>query len=391
MKKALLISILFVSSIAAAQDCIDFSQYDQSYLDSLAMAPAGTVAFNEGNLSIIKGQNPSFFINTAGDTLWHVGNLMFDVSAETCANKQLTFSCFYLEALAVDGDTIFTALQPPAFYSGNGFTFECITIGNYKRYTISGDFDLVSLMTQTNILWDVCLECTNTGGGAGCINFAQYDQSHLDSLAMAPAGTVAFSDGNLSIIKGQNPSFFIQVTGDSLFYVGNIQLDASAEICPNKQLTFSSVYLEGLAVDGDTLFTFLNPPASYSGNGFTFEYVNVGNIGQYTITGDFDIVSLMTQTNILWDVCLECLAGIEPAEKITKLSVYPNPVIDGKLTIAADHAERYFVYDLNGNLLLSESMQENVTLDVSNLQTGMYLIKITDDSGNSETQKIIVD
>lgn len=390
MKTILFTTILLLSFIAPAQDCLDFSQYNQQYLDSLNSASPGTIAFTQGNLSFVKGDVPCYFFGIQGDTLMYMGKFQLDASAANCPNKQLTFSCVYLEGLAIDGDTVFTSLNPPGSYTGNGFTFEYMDYGNYKQYTITGDFDIVDLFTQTNFIWDVCLECLPNVISSSCIDFSQYNQQYLDSVNFEPAGTTVFTAGNLSIIKGEIPCYFLNVQGDTLTYMGNLMLDASAETCQSKRLSFKCMYLEGLAVDGDTIFTSLNPPASYSGSGFTFEYFNYNNYREYIITGDFDVVDLFTQTNIIWDVCLECLAQTESIQKMINLSIYPNPVVDGKLTLESDQAAQYLIYDVNGQLMNSGKMQTNITLDVSNLRTGMYLIKVLDANGYALTQRIIV-
>lgn len=389
MKSFIPFLFLILTLNVHGQDCINFSQYDQPYLDSVNFEPQGTTVFSQGNLSIIKGGIPCYFLSVQGDTLTYMGNITLDVSTETCTNKQLTFKCVYLEGLAVDGDTLFSSLNPPVSYFGAGFTFESVNYGSYIEYTITGDFNMVDLLTQTNFLWDVCLDCAPLGGG-GCIDFTQYTQPYLDSVNFEPQGTTVFTQGTLSVVKGDVPCYFLGIQGDTLNYIGNITLDASAETCSGMQLTFKCVYLEGLVVDGDTIFSSLNPPASYNGAGFTFESINNGSYTAYTITGDFDYVELLTQTNMIWDICLACAVGLESITDPIQLKLYPNPVNDGSVTIESSRPASYHLYSIEGFLMQTGSIYSSVKLDVTNYSPGIYLIVVTDESGRSVTKKMMI-
>lgn len=89
--------------------------------------------------------------------------------------------------------------------------------------------------------------------------------------------------------------------------------------------------------------------------------------------------------------------GIEnPAEK-QKLSIYPNPVTDGRLIIKLPETwinvpdERLFItiFQANGSIALQETFSNPV--DVSNLSSGFYMITLTDkESGRKVSSKFIV-
>lgn len=62
------------------------------------------------------------------------------------------------------------------------------------------------------------------------------------------------------------------------------------------------------------------------------------------------------------------------------ISIYPNPAND-HLFINSTDAE-VNVYDLNGNLLMeNKTYKANTSIDISNLSTGIYLVKINTPSG----------
>lgn len=82
------------------------------------------------------------------------------------------------------------------------------------------------------------------------------------------------------------------------------------------------------------------------------------------------------------------LAVNENAENSTK--IYPNPVKDILNISAKKEVENVMVYSVAGRLLMQEKVTgKSIKLDVSKLSTGMYLVKIQDQSGNIQTVKMI--
>ena len=70
----------------------------------------------------------------------------------------------------------------------------------------------------------------------------------------------------------------------------------------------------------------------------------------------------------------------------TNCSVYPNPA-DGEIQVQTEGFQKVEIYSLTGQLML-ESLCS--TLDVSGLASGVYLVKIVDQTGNSEMQRLVV-
>ena len=71
-------------------------------------------------------------------------------------------------------------------------------------------------------------------------------------------------------------------------------------------------------------------------------------------------------------------------EKLTtSLNIYPNPVSD-KLYIEAEvEIEEVVVYDVYGRHQVTEtpSCQGNLSVDVSNLNSGVYFVKVVTENG----------
>ncbi|NJK94889.1 MAG: T9SS type A sorting domain-containing protein [Bacteroidales bacterium] len=73
--------------------------------------------------------------------------------------------------------------------------------------------------------------------------------------------------------------------------------------------------------------------------------------------------------------------------KQDKNSFYPNPV-HGKLTIKTynDRSATLQMADITGKEIMNKQINNNETIDVSNVQPGIYLIKI----GQSNFKKLII-
>jgi hypothetical protein len=75
---------------------------------------------------------------------------------------------------------------------------------------------------------------------------------------------------------------------------------------------------------------------------------------------------------------------------IAGLNMYPNPVSKGTLYITSDsnEAKTISIYDLLGKEVLNAKTSNN-TVNVSNLKSGSYIVKIAED-GKSDTKKLII-
>ncbi|MDD5150559.1 MAG: T9SS type A sorting domain-containing protein [Flavobacterium sp.] len=75
---------------------------------------------------------------------------------------------------------------------------------------------------------------------------------------------------------------------------------------------------------------------------------------------------------------------------ISGLNIYPNPVSNGTLYITSNssNAKYVSVYDILGKEILNSKTSNN-TVNVSNLKSGAYIVKITEE-GNTDTRKLII-
>lgn len=80
--------------------------------------------------------------------------------------------------------------------------------------------------------------------------------------------------------------------------------------------------------------------------------------------------------------------GIEDIASNKTFKVYPNPA-NNQLNLSGASINEVAVYDLLGKQVLTQkfSAQDQVSLNVSGLETGMYVLTATNDSGAKETVK----
>lgn len=80
----------------------------------------------------------------------------------------------------------------------------------------------------------------------------------------------------------------------------------------------------------------------------------------------------------------------QESSTIEGLSVYPNPVTNGRVSISTknDETKEIAIFDLLGKKIMQTQLSTR-ELNVSNLLAGVYIIKITEDN-ISATRKLII-
>lgn len=154
----------------------------------------------------------------------------------------------------------------------------------------------------------------------------------------------------------------------------NVQLSASRpEICRDESTTITA-----------------SGANSYSWNtGSTSNAITVSpfNTTTYTVTGlGANNCSKTTTISIKVSVCL----GLNEAANGGKdlLSIYPNPS-SGEFNVKADARSEVKVYDMQGRLVLSTTVQEgSQTLDLRQQASGQYILKV--DQGQKHQEFVLI-
>jgi hypothetical protein len=77
-------------------------------------------------------------------------------------------------------------------------------------------------------------------------------------------------------------------------------------------------------------------------------------------------------------------------ESTSTFSLYPNPATSEITIVSDENASQVFIYDLQGKLMLSESISGVRLYPVGDLPRGIYLVKVINEDGTGKTQKLIL-
>ena len=116
----------------------------------------------------------------------------------------------------------------------------------------------------------------------------------------------------------------------------------------------------------------------YSGGNLIFSKLNVGNFG-----------SSITFENFL--TTNGALGSDENEISQSTLSIFPNPS-DGQINVNTNDAVSIGVYDVIGKTVYFYKKEAgSIVIDLSHLENGIYIAKITGTKNEITTQKIIID
>jgi pectate lyase len=122
-------------------------------------------------------------------------------------------------------------------------------------------------------------------------------------------------------------------------------------------------------------------------NGVSYTAV-AGIVTVPSIPAGLNTIAKGDATNLYYVKTVFGTLGLSPNAETTKLTLYPNPVSNNLyLSTSNQKIENVMIYSITGALV--KNISNNIeSIDVSNLNAGSYLVKVTTDQG-SFTQKII--
>jgi len=172
---------------------------------------------------------------------------------------------------------------------------------------------------------------------------------------------------------------------------------AGQGVYPVCSLVYDSTYLYGTTLDGG---------ANYSGSIFRIKPDGTGGVDlfdNFTYTnGTFPIGALVYDGTCFYGitgsggikdsgVIYKFCAGTYGINKFTQKNqpaIYPNPA-GSKIVIEANYTADVKLFDITGKQLLQQTVTGTTTIDVSQLENGVYFIQLKSGEGVS-TQKLIV-
>ena len=107
---------------------------------------------------------------------------------------------------------------------------------------------------------------------------------------------------------------------------------------------------------------------NYDSNG---NLINTSNQNRFTDSGDY-----LAWDNTNYFYSASTVTGLKLTNTPGKIQFYPNPVKDFMVVTGFDNMAILHIIDLNGKTVLTKTIQSNDNISLSNLQSGMYVLKL---------------
>ena len=216
--------------------------------------------------------------------------------------------------------------------------------------------------------------------------FESGDFSHLNwmlegddnwFITDAEAHTGTFSAQSPELSKHQSATLMVDMenTTDgelSFYYKMHIKHNRAALI----------IYLDNVVKDmlyGDLDWTLyrLDLPAGQHNIKWCYYTAQSGNVEEYVCW--VDDITFPGNTMIL---------GVESVENDSNMEVYPNPAND-IIYVKGDNIQYVEIYNTVGSRVISKNVIDSESINIADLTSGIYFVRIVDKQGNTTTTKIV--
>jgi hypothetical protein len=260
-------------------------------------------------------------------------------------------------------------------------------------FTWSGDAtdaDVTGLPAGVDAVKDAIAKTITLSGTPTATGSATYTV-----ITSGSAGTPVAASGTITVnavvsgnqihnftVSGKTSSFYT-ITGNMNSTAGSTTLTARLKIETATTITYTTAAVSTLTLVFDPTFTGKIKVNNVSTASAVGGVITVSSVpaGAVSITkGD--------TANLFYIKTAYASLGLGDNVEASKLTLYPNPVSD-QLYISSDNQkiENVMIYSLSGGVV-KNIPGEVESIDVSNLTTGNYLVRVTTDQG-SFAKKII--
>ncbi|HKC66909.1 MAG TPA: T9SS type A sorting domain-containing protein [Bacteroidia bacterium] len=272
------------------------------------------------------------------------------------------------------------------------YGFRPISIAN-ADFNMDNNIDLALIYTSTTNQTNFVYISLGTGAGT-------FDSLTPFSVGSSPNYVIAkdFNNDNkvdIATTNGNSNNISVRLGNGNGIFSSPTNYTVGAYAQYMTVADFNKDGLVDLAVNNSSSQTVSVLLGAGSGNFNPAVNFAVGNSGvnEDIVSGDFNGDSLpdlaVSSTNVY--ILLNCTTmGIEEFANNSKIKLYPNPV-QNNLTIEVNDKERQQlqIVDISGKVILTKNLQGSNTLDVTNLENGVYFVQLKNNMSIS-THKIIV-
>jgi type IX secretion system substrate protein/VCBS repeat protein/FG-GAP repeat protein len=236
------------------------------------------------------------------------------------------------------------------------------------------------------------------GGMAQQLTSGDFNGDGKIDLAVAHNDTTMISIllGNGAGGFGAITNFKVDASGSpSQIIVGDFNGDGKADIASANAYDCvfgtQNPYIPQLVVVNNSISVLLGNGAGGFGTSTSF---TVGIGPQWVTSSDFngdgkaDLATVDTAVTVL----LNCtVLGIEKFDGSNEINIYPNPN-NGSFVIETNSTEKQTmqIYDINGKLVLNQTINGKTNIDASNLADGVYNISLLSNDGITNKRVVIV-
>lgn len=286
-----------------------------------------------------------------------------------------------------------------------------LTLGSYSFPITANGLNNISVgvlpdqNTSNNIATaTTSINCNTWGSGPSVVSFSNsvgfntgsgiiFSKFNVPTTATLTAAKVAISSG-ASNTGNTVYAVLANATGSTIATSNTVVLTAgmngtyqSFTFAP-QTITSGIDYHVGLAQTSNTVGYF--PIASFSTTNLPanlYATASLTNNAATVLTTNLGFLGIQAQ---FAGSCTVTAIG-ENATLNNNIVAYPNPAVNGKITIAnLEGSNTITVYNMLGSVISTQmSSNSSVLVDLSNQAIGNYFVKITDSNSNSKTVKVI--
>lgn len=306
----------------------------------------------------------------------------------------------------------------PHMPSGNSYSVDSIQmIFNYTRGTNVAatvvDTVAISYIIGLNPDEDISTLSTQSAGPVFIMPVLPYNQNtFMASTTCATTSGLTNTLGSSTIVYDKVPLTIEDTTGGSFYY---LTLPAPAELAnlTQKQIAVAVTFIPGgdrtptsvIGTDLDAFRTYmLGDPRDGYGDWGSPELLEDYEIGLFTDVDNYTPGAYfynVYQPTLFYTInpkpwislrvtCNDCGVVNVPEIEKNNLTVYPNPATN-KFTVDLGNDEKANIqlFNLVGQQVYSETITGSAQVNVSNLHSGVYMLKVNQ-NGKVTTTKVVV-